>query len=304
MMSYDLDEASVRRLVANALNDRPETGSRFLALAVGAATPLSEVARTVERQVFEETFGMDAATMSAEYARYEDDSMFFLVLDRKTGLPAGAARVIDGGGKTLDDAPAHIGYDLDTITAVHHMRAGRIWDFATLAVLPAYRGGRNGLSVSALLYRTFLNAGRLAGVHHVVAMLDSRAHRNLKLIGVEFAPMCGADPFEYLGSPATEALYVAFADLTPQIARQADRLRKLGVDRSAPGDTGPNSAGPNSAGPNSAGPSSAGQTGTGLRGLVTRRIAARVADQVSSGNGLDEHIMLPALDRRRLIRQS
>jgi hypothetical protein len=46
-------------------------------------------------------------------------------------------------------------------------------------------------------------------------MLDRRAHRNLKLIGVEFAPMAGSEPFEYLGSPATQALYVPFADLEP-----------------------------------------------------------------------------------------
>jgi hypothetical protein len=273
MMSYDLDEATVRRLVASAFANRPETSGRFLALAIGPATPLSEVARTVERQVFEETFALDAAAMAAEYGRYEDQSLFFLVLDRKTGLPAGAARVIDGGGKTLDDAPGHIGYDLSTIVAVHNMHSGRIWDFATLAVLPAYRGGRAGLTVSSLLYRAFLNAGRLAGVRHVVAMLDSRAHLNLKMIGVEFAPMAGSDPFAYLGSPVTEALHLMFDDLIPSIGRQAERLGRLTAD-------------------------------SGLRSLVTRRIAAKVAGQVSSGDGLDEHIQLPALDRRRLVRQA
>jgi hypothetical protein len=145
-------------------------------------------------------------------------------------------------------------------------------------VLPAYRGGRSGLAVSSLLYRTFLNAGRLAGVRHLVAMLDHRAHRNLKLIGVEFMPMAGSEPFDYLGSPSTEALHTSFPELIPAITRQAGRLR-------SPGESFHGSI-----------------RGRGLRRLLTRRIAARVAQRISSGDRLDESIVLPGLDRRQLVR--
>jgi hypothetical protein len=278
-MSYDLDETTIRRRTAAAIAAHSQADGRFLALAVGPASPMADVARTVERQVFEPSFGMDATVMEAEYKRYEDDSLFFIVLDRKTGLPAGAARVIDGGGKTLDDAPEHIDVPLSAIVELHNLHTGRIWDFATLAVLPAYRGGRDGVAASTLLYRTFLNAGRLAGVRHLTAMLDYRAHRNLKLIGVEFEPLAGSEPFEYLGSPKNEALYVPFAQLIPSIARQAERLSQR--DGEHQGEI----------------------PGNGLRRLVTRRIAARVAAQVASGEGLDEHIRLPGLDRRQLMRQ-
>ena len=277
-MAYDLDETTLRRLTAGALAQYADRGGRFLALAVAAASPLADVARTVERQVFEESFGMDSGVMVDEYRRYEDDSLFFLVLDRRTGMPAGAARVIDGGGKTLDDAPECIGTALSTIVTLHGMDSGRIWDFATLAVLPAYRGGRSGLAVSSLLYRTFLNAGRLAGVRHLVAMLDFRAHRNLKLIGVEFEPMAGSEPFEYLGSPSTEALHAVFPELIPSIARQAGRLRDGEPIRGS-------------------------IRGRGLRRLITRRVAARIAHRIASGDGLDEDIVLPGLDRRHLVRQ-
>jgi hypothetical protein len=278
-MAYDLDEIAVRRLTAVALTTHADRPGRFLALAVASTSPLADVARTVERQVFEESFGNDSGTMAAEYRRYEDDSLFFLVLDRSTGLPAGAARVIDGGGKTLDDAPARIGTDLSAIVALHGLHTGRIWDFATLAVLAAYRDGRSGLAVSSLLYRTFLNAGRLAGVRHLVAMLDHRAHRNLKLIGVEFTPMAGAEPFEYLGSASTEALVLPFAELIPSIARQSVRLGHL------------------------AEPFHGSIRARGVRRLITRRIAAKVAHQIATGDNLDESIVLPGLDRRQLMRQ-
>jgi hypothetical protein len=168
---------------------------------------------------------------------------------------------------------------LDAIAAAHDLHDGRIWDFATVAVLPQYRGGRSGLAVSSLLYRTFLKAGWLNGVRHIVVMLDHRAHRNMKLLGVELVPLAGSQPFEYLGSPSTEALYVAFGNLQPSIARQAERLGRFRAGH-------------------------AGEIrGRGLRRLIVRRIAAGVSRRVASGVGLDEHIALPAADRRRAARQ-
>jgi hypothetical protein len=273
-VSYDLDEGTVRRQSANALARHSST-ARFVALAVGAASPMSDVARTVESQVL----GSDPATMASDYRRYEDDSLFVLVLDRRTGLPAAAGRVIDGGGRTLDDAPDHIEVPLSTIVAVHEMCTGRIWDLATIAVVPEYRVGRSAPAVGSLFYRTLLNAGRLAGVRHLVTMLDRRAHQSLLLLGMNLEPMAGSGPFGPGGSAATQALYASFGELEPSMARQSERLRRPGADF-------------------------AGEiTARGVRRLIIRRVAARVAFQVSSGTDLDEHILLPALDRRRLVRR-
>ena len=275
MPNYELRESEIRALGAGALDTYPSNGP-FVALAVRTDDPLADVARTVEREVFQESFGNDAATMTAEYGPYEKDSLFFLVLDRRTAMPVGAGRVIEGGGKTLDDAPDRIGADLSTIVAAHDLYDGRIWDFATIAVRPEYRGGKSALLVSSLLYRTFLNAGRRAGVRHLVAMLDNRAFRSLTLLGAPFVAMAGSAPFEYLGSAATRALYVPFAALEPSIAEQSERLGKIGT------------------------PFRGEIRARGLHYLITRRIASRIAHQVATGHGLDEHVALPALERRRL----
>lgn len=269
MPSYALDDRAVRALSAATLAAHP-SAARFVALALRPGDPRADLARTLERQVFEEEFGNDAATMVAEYGPYEERSLFFLVLDRRAGLPVGAGRAIAGGGKTFDDAPAHIGVGPAGIVAAHDMHDGLIWDNATLAVLPGYRGGRSALAVSSLLYRTFLNAGRQAGVRHVVTLLDRRAHRNMMLLGVPLVPMAGSAPFAYLGSASTRALYVPFADLEPSIAEQARRLRRPGSSF-----TGEIRA-------------------RGLRRLLVRRVAARVSHQVATGHGLDDHITLPA----------
>jgi hypothetical protein len=274
MPNYELRESEIRALGAGALDAYPSRGP-FVARAVRTDDPLADVARTVERQVFEASFGNDASTMAAEYGPYEKDSLFFLVLDRATAMPVGAGRVIEGGGKTLDDAPDRIGVDLSTIVATHRLYEGRIWDFATVAVLPEYRGGRSGLVASSLLYRTFLNAGRRAGVRHVVTMLDSRAYRSMTLLGAPFEAMAGSAPFEYLGSKSTRALYLSFDALEPSIAEQGERLGRLGT--SFRGEI----------------------RAHGLRRLLTRRIASRISHQVATGEGLDEHVALPALERRR-----
>ena len=194
-------------------------------------------------------------------------------------MPAGAGRVITGGGKTLDDAPGHIGVDLSVIVSTHGMYDGKIWDLATVAVLPGYRSGAAGTQVRALLYRTLGNAGRRAGVRHVVAVLDRPAFRGLALLGAPMETMTGSQPFSLPAAPETRALYLDFTDLLAAIGRQAEHLRRRGAF--------------------------AGEIrARGLRRLVLRRLAARMSEQVATGKGLDEHILLPGLERRRhLARQ-
>jgi hypothetical protein len=263
---YDLSPVEIRWITASALATRPAPG-RFLSVVVDPDEPLANVGRTVERQVFETTFGNDAAVMAEEYGPYEDRSRFFVVLDRHLGMPAGVVRVIEDDGpqvKTIVDAPAHIGVPVAEISAFHGM-TGRVWDFATVAVLPAYRG-RSSLAVSSLLYRTFLLAGERAGVRHVVAMLDRGAWRNIRLLGVPVDQMAGSGPFAYLGSAENRAVHIDFRVIEPAIARQAIQLRRPGrpIVGSLPG--------------------------RGLRRLLIRRVAAGISRRVATGEGLDAHI--------------
>ncbi|BCY08285.1 hypothetical protein [Actinoplanes sp. L3-i22] len=269
-MTYALDDATIADLCAKALSEHTST-NRFVALALATHDPMADVARTVERMVFEESFGLGEAAMLAEYTPYEEQSYFFLILDRETGLPAGAARAIEGGGKTLDDAPDLIGHSLSVIVDMHGMHdGGKIWDYATLAVLPRYRADRNGLTVSGMLYRAFINAGHRWNVRHVVCMLDSAAFRNLDMLGVRFVPMAGSEPFEYLGSAANRALYIPFDEIARSMGDMAELLSQPEVPDA-----------------------------NGRRRPGARRVTQRLASQVSSGDDLDPHIELPGFERRR-----
>ncbi|WP_127504883.1 hypothetical protein [Actinoplanes solisilvae] len=255
---YELDERALARHCAAAIAAHPATG-RFLALALGPSDPTADVVRTIEPQL--------QAVVSSN-REHEKRSIFLLVLDRRTGLPAAAGRVVDGGGRALDDAPERIGRELSAIVDAHELHEGKIWDVATLGNLSGYRDSKAGLTVSALLARTLVLAGHRAGVRHLVGLLDQRTHRTLALLGVPFVPMAGSEA-------SSRALYAPFPALEPAIAEQGRRLNRL-----AGSFTGEIEA-------------------RGLRRLVIRRLAARMSEQVATGQGLDEHILLPGLERRR-----
>lgn len=267
---YDLAPATMRRITADFLAAHP-TGGRFVTAVVGPDSDLAAVGRALERQVFDETFGNDSAVMAAEYGPYEATSLFFVVIDRRRGVPAGVARMIESRGagtKTVDDAPGHIGVDVPTILAAHGMTGDKVWDCATLAVLPQYRGGRSSLLVSSMIYRTFLVLGRRHGVRHAVSMLDRGAYRNLGMIGVPMRTLADSGPFAYLGSAENRAVHMDFPAVEGAVREQAARLRRA------------------------ARPGRAMLRRDGLRKLLTRRVAARVCLRVGTGVDVDDHIVV------------
>jgi hypothetical protein len=267
---YDLGPAAVRRITAAFLAAHPG-GGRFVTAVAGPESDLAAVGRSLERQVFEETFGNDSAVMTAEYGPYEAASLFFVVIDRRRGVPAGVARMIESrgaGAKTVDDAPRHIGVDVPTILAVHGMTGGKVWDCATLAVLPRYRGRRSALLVSTMIYRTFLVEGRRHGVRHAVSMLDRGAYRNLGLIGVPMDTLAGSGPFAYLGSAENRAVHMDFPAIETAVREQAASMRRAarpGLWTLRPG---------------------------GLRKLLLRRVAATVSLRIGTGRDVDDHIIV------------
>ncbi|WP_250031016.1 hypothetical protein [Paractinoplanes maris] len=264
---YDLAPDQVTAAVTAFLAGAGRRPGRFVVAVVGAGHPLADVARTVECAVFDEAFGNTPEVMAAEYGPYEARSLFHLVIDRRTARPAGAGRVITGPAdqlKTVVDAPAHIGRTTDEILDAHGLRGETVWDNATVAVLPAYRGA---LTVSSLLYRTFAVACLRAGVDHVVTLLDARADRNMNLIGVRQEPLAGSAPFPYLGSADTRALHSRATTYLPDIRRQALALLRPGSHHAGT------------------------IRARGLRGLLIRAAAARVAYRIGTGRGLDNNII-------------
>jgi hypothetical protein len=171
--------------------------------------PGAELGRFVERGVFLEVFGNTPEQLSKEYDRYEPGSVFIVVLDHARRVPAGMMRVLvptPARFKSLDDMRDGWGADpVEVLARVDdEWDLERVWDLATLAVSPEYRGNAALGLVTQGLLQTLTMLGSGWGVERYVAILDLPVFRMLQWrIGRPFDAFPGVDAREYLGSAAS-----------------------------------------------------------------------------------------------------
>jgi hypothetical protein len=188
----------------------------FGAYVFGSRDLGAQLGRHLERLVFLEAFGNTEADLAREYSRYEDSSLFLVVVDHKRLLPAGVIRVVQpslAGLKSLNDLEPVWGETSETLMHRTCLAFGpnRIWDVATLAVPPEYRARATGGLVSMGLYQTLTMGARASGIDLLVAILDMPVFRMLRWkMHMIFAGYQGVSAKSYLGS---EASMPAWCDL-------------------------------------------------------------------------------------------
>jgi hypothetical protein len=181
----------------------------FGVYVLAGSEPSSDLARSIERDVFFEFFGNTPELLAEEYDRYEDASLFLCVVDHERDRAAGMMRIITpspAGFKSLDDIGRAWGeppHEVIRRTGVE-FEPDALWDIATLAVAPEYRGDATGGLVSLALYQAL---GVLATAHDVhwllaildVVVLDLIQDRTRRV----FSRFDGLEPRSYLDSPAS-----------------------------------------------------------------------------------------------------
>lgn len=217
---YDLSEDEVQQLTEQLINDKkPNSDARIICYSLDKADPFANIARTIEREIFEQYFGNDADKMKEEYGPYESQSRFFLSVDTETKQPAGVLRVIENGPsglKTLVDLEAMAELDDPTLPSISQTEIKQYhqiesfddcWDVGTVAVRKPYRTG-NDISTSVQLYRALYVSAMENGIDHFVSIIDSRPlEKMVGYLGIPFVPMIGSQPFSYLGSESSQAVY-------------------------------------------------------------------------------------------------
>jgi hypothetical protein len=171
--------------------------------------PAAEIARSVEREVFLESFGNTAELLAAEYGPYESSSLFVCVVDHHARRPAGAMRLIlptvgGPGLKSLNDLHPTWGSPASTLLSRLGITppVGGMWDIATLAVAPAYRTAAATGLVSLGLYQSVVRTAGVAEVEWLCAILDLAVYRMTRAkFAAPFDPV--TDPRPYLGSPSS-----------------------------------------------------------------------------------------------------
>lgn len=219
----DLVREELRELATPVVEGAGNPEEAFGVYVFTADQPEAELARHIERTVFDETFGNPRELLDAEYAPYEDSTVFYCVIDHRRRLPAGMMRIIlpsARGLKTfqvIEDAWQ---------TDVHEMLEGTgldwdadlAWDVTTLAVASEYRGKSTDGLISLGLYQTLVRSALAGGARWHVTILDMKP---LELIQTfthgAFYGFDGLEPRSYLDSPLSIPMFVDYEEWVPRI---------------------------------------------------------------------------------------
>jgi hypothetical protein len=211
--AVDLRGLAHETIQAAGRDDEP-----FGLYVIPSTRPAAEIVRTIEREVFLEYFDNTAEMLAAEYDPYEAASVYVCVLDHRREVVAGGMRLIlpsPAGLKTLDD----LGRTWDQRPHEVMARTGlelparQVWDIATIAVSPDYRGASTDGLISLSLYQGVIQLALQRNVRWVLAILDLIV---LDLIqtttGRPFSPFVGVEPMNYLDSPSSLPVWCDLQD--------------------------------------------------------------------------------------------
>jgi hypothetical protein len=205
---------------------RPE--QVFGAYFLDGSDPRSEVARSLERQVFLETFGNTPELMAEEYGPFEPASLLIAVLDHRRLAVTGMVRLIfesTAGLKTLRDIEHIWQRPLGEVLPAAGLGGGDtsrpdipMADVATMAVAPDYRGDKAAGLISLALYRALMMAVIESGMYAFIAVLDLVV---LDLIQQRcrdpFTRFAGCEPLRYLDSPSSLPVYCVVDEWEPRL---------------------------------------------------------------------------------------
>ncbi|MGC4989849.1 hypothetical protein [Nocardia salmonicida] len=227
---YYLEPAAIAQLTSELLAADHGRSQRIRCYRLDGADPHADLARNLEREVFDAAFGNTAQAMTREYGPYDNAaaSLFFLCVDADAAVPVGALRVIQpsqAGLKTINDLadPAKVSTTISTAAIADHHGItdwADCWDIGTVAVARQYRHSvQRDVGISTLLFRAMYVSAMAARVAHCVAMIDAGAYRLSHLyLGVPLVALGDSPPMSYLGSASTRAVYGYFPSFQAEMS--------------------------------------------------------------------------------------
>ena len=232
---YDLSDAERNALTRDFLATQGQICGRFACFELDGTDPFANIARQIEREVFQDSWGNDCVTMKEEYGPYDESSVFFLVIDMQDKVPAGVLRMIrnsPAGLKTivdLDDSVkspiAPIAIPVDHVMQCHGIDdLDRCWDGATAAVPRRYR--RKLAAIHLQIMRVVACAAMRDDIQHFVAVLDASVFKAARdVLGLPLAPLANTPPFTHMNAPNNRAVYAHVPSL---LGIAVDQNRKVG----------------------------------------------------------------------------
>lgn len=224
MADLDLVQEELRELARPVLEAAGSPNEPFGMYIFGADERESELARYVERVVFDEWYGNSVELLDAEYGPYEASTVFFCVIDQLRALPAGMLRIIlpsSQGFKTLHDIANVWGQPYEDVLARTGLvwDLGRVWDTVTIAVTKDYRGKATDGLITMSLLQSLAQALLTCGGQILLTILDLHVLDLFqKTVCEPWQRFPGIEPIGYLDSPASVPVFTDFDEYEPRMA--------------------------------------------------------------------------------------
>ena len=227
---YRLSADEAHDLTARLLGEQPATvDDKYVCYEISGTDQFSDIGRYVEQTRFGEMFDNSPEEMEKEYGPYEMASTFFISVDQENKVPTGTLRIIrssSSGLKTINDISGPpLSLSSDAVQQAHAIDTfENCWDVGTVAAMPGYPSG----AASIQLYRASYLAAMREHVPHAVSVIDSNVLPKLtNYLGIPFVPLAGTEPFEYLGSKSSQAVYCYIPEFYEKTNRRRFTLRGL-----------------------------------------------------------------------------
>lgn len=235
---YDLSAEEIKQLSIeffSTIENKPD--GKFGCYKVPGVDKFANLARTVEGEVFSETFKHTPQEMAEEYGPYESSSYFYVVFDHQLTTPVGALRVTapsEAGLKTLNDLPVTpLGITPEDFYKGYDVRPDECADIATAAVVKEYRGRAFDFAPSLLLYRAlYTDTLRNPQFKQAVSIIKDRVYEQLLSLGMPFKPIFDSEAFYYLQPETQEkreksyAVTAATSEFLPSLTSKARAYRR------------------------------------------------------------------------------
>lgn len=241
--SYEpLERQIERELLSDALNANPEladSNAPFVLMTVNGDSPYANVARSLECRVFNAYFQNHPDVMQQEYNPYEENSTFFLMIDRENLEPAGVMRIThDGpsGFKSTNDLPTEkcktaegrsvTGLATEEIFPEFGISPQNILDVATIAAEPKYGEKNTGSPIIlASLMRAVYKYSLENGYDDLVAVIDAVPLEKLQAVGLPINTSEKiAGNFEYLGAKGNTFIHIPIPEVEKSVSTQSREL--------------------------------------------------------------------------------
>ncbi|MDB5167217.1 MAG: hypothetical protein JWN26_362 [Candidatus Saccharibacteria bacterium] len=212
---YKLSLEELNRLTNELIADKTKSiseGHRLVTVEVGSDEIYSNVARHIEQNLafFKED------DLESEFKPYESASRFFISVDRREGKATGVIRVIENSPAGFE-TPHDLSNPPFNIAEGEWMKQhditdlDKVWDIASLGVLPEYQNGFVSLQLFRAVYKS---AVEVHDIEHFVALIDKNALGKLEnFFGVAFQPLAGSTGAPYHHSEWTQPVYGHLPDM-------------------------------------------------------------------------------------------